>query len=220
MKRRTVLASVALVTTGCLSNPPASAPSTSATRSAPTEEPQATDGAAVSRGNGTDTATTGAEPTGSEPTGDATPEDGTRTDSSRDDGTSKDSSTDDAATDGAETDGDPVVDATLAAEDGDCASERGHAGTIAFDDASVSIDGSVATPNPCYELSFDSLASQDDGETLVVDVAADSSDDVCVQCLGSVDYEASVAFESVSPTQVVLAHVVDGDRTVVARESK
>lgn len=116
---------------------------------------------------------------------------------------------------------DPEIEGVdLEAGDGSCADATDHAATVAFDDDSIRVDGTVITPVPCYDLAVDDAGTAiDDGE-LTVSITAEREDGVCVECVGAVPYEATVDLGDALPDTVVVAHVVDGERTVVARESR
>jgi hypothetical protein len=109
-----------------------------------------------------------------------------------------------------------VVETAFAAEEGQCASQTDSSATIAFEGESVAVDGTFVTPNPCYELRLATAAYDANADVLEVVIAAQSTGETCVQCVGSIDYEATVAFEHDVPGQVVVKHRKDGKSTVVA----
>lgn len=110
-----------------------------------------------------------------------------------------------------------VSGTTLDASDGECASDLEHEARVSFSDGAVTVDGRVRTPTPCYRLAVQDASYGDDGETLTVELAATAEDGACVECVGSVPYDATVDCHTAYPGRVVVAHVVDGERTVVSR---
>lgn len=117
--------------------------------------------------------------------------------------------------------GDSTIESVdLEAGEGECASATGHEAAVTFADGTISVDGTVVTPVPCYTLAVDDAGTGVDDAELTVSIAAEREDGVCVECVGAVGYDASVDLGDADPDTVVVAHVVDGDRTVVARESR
>ena len=112
--------------------------------------------------------------------------------------------------------GPAIAETSFSAEDGRCASGPESAATIAFEGESVVVDGTFVTPNPCYELRLATAAYDANDDALEVVVAATGTGDTCIQCVGAVDYGASVGFEHELPRQVVVKHRTDGKSTVVA----
>jgi hypothetical protein len=112
--------------------------------------------------------------------------------------------------------GPAVADKSFTAEEGRCASQTESSATIAFEGESVVVDGTFITPNPCYELRLATAAYDANDDALEVVIAAKSTGETCVQCIGAIDYEASVRFEHDLPGQVVVKHRKDGQSTVVA----
>jgi hypothetical protein len=100
-----------------------------------------------------------------------------------------------------------IVDRSFAAADGACADGTDEA-TVQFADEAVRVDGQLGTPTPCYGASLDGASL--DGDTLVVAVARTAqTPDVCVQCLGTVPYDATVRFAGGLPDAVRVEH--DGE---------
>jgi len=112
--------------------------------------------------------------------------------------------------------GPAIAEQSFAAEEGRCASETESSATIAFEGESVVVDGTFITPNPCYELRLATAAYDANDDALEVVIAAKSTGETCVQCIGAIDYEASVRFDHELPGQVVVKHRKDGKSTVVA----
>ena len=111
--------------------------------------------------------------------------------------------------------GPAVAEQSFTAGEGRCASATESTATIAFDGESVVVDGTFITPNPCYELQLATATYDADDDILEVVVAAKSTGETCVQCIGGIEYEATVQFEHERPGQVVLKHRKGGKSTVV-----
>lgn len=120
--------------------------------------------------------------------------------------------------------GPDVTSSTFEWDEGQCGT--GHDATVTFADEHVTVSGRVQAPTPCYELELSGVELRDGGEfggsngTLVVTVATTGKvSDACVACVGSVPYEASVAFDHAYPETVRVVHVGEDDRrTVVETE--
>ncbi|MFT4890200.1 MAG: hypothetical protein ACI9YT_001114 [Halobacteriales archaeon] len=112
--------------------------------------------------------------------------------------------------------GPSIAERSFVTEEGHCASGTESAAAIAFEGDSVVVDGTFVTPTPCYELRLATAAYDAIDDALEVVIAATATGDTCVQCIGAVDYEASVGFEHELPGQVVVKHRKNGKSTVVA----
>lgn len=95
--------------------------------------------------------------------------------------------------------------------------------TVAFEDETVRIEGQCRTPVPCYDLALAGVELRaaeefEDGtdDTLVVRVGtADRQPGACVECVGSVPYEATVGMDHAYPSRVRVVHEsMSGPRTV------
>ena len=94
--------------------------------------------------------------------------------------------------------------------------------SVATDGERVRVTGTVRTSVPCYDLALSGVELVDAEEyggpsgTLVVTVTtAGRQDGACVECVGSVSYEATVDLEHAFPETVRVVHVgLSGERTV------
>ncbi|PSQ17799.1 hypothetical protein BRD00_06295 [Halobacteriales archaeon QS_8_69_26] len=105
----------------------------------------------------------------------------------------------------------------------DCGSRDDAA--VEFREEAVHVTGAVRTPNPCSDLTLASVTLDggeyaDDESTLALTVATDGKrKDVCVDCVGTVEYEASVEFRNDYPQRVRVVHEsMDDSRTVAEVE--
>ncbi len=105
--------------------------------------------------------------------------------------------------------------------DGECGS--GGEASVEFAGEAVNVAGTVRTPTPCHDLALESAdlrnaEEHSDGtdDVLVVTVTTDGTPDgPCTDCIGAVDYEATVPFEHQYPSNVRVVHSsMDEDRTV------
>ncbi|QSG13747.1 hypothetical protein [Halapricum desulfuricans] len=89
--------------------------------------------------------------------------------------------------------------------------------SVSFDTerTEIAVDGAIGAANPCQEAT---LAAVDDATgtgTVTVTVGTKPTGDVCVQCLGRVEYTATIGFEGTLPDRIVVEHG-EGDLETVA----
>lgn len=75
----------------------------------------------------------------------------------------------------------------------------------------VIVDGAIRTPSPCHELalepeSVESATDDSARDVLEITVAVGRQSAVCVQCLGVVEYTASIAVGDRRPDRVAVVH--------------
>jgi hypothetical protein len=101
-----------------------------------------------------------------------------------------------------------VADHSITTTRADCASgeDDGVSVTIDRDAGRVRVSGALSTPNPCHRATPSTVEYDAGSETLALDVVAVSTEDVCVECIGRVAYEATVDFGGGVPTSVVVTH--------------
>jgi len=92
--------------------------------------------------------------------------------------------------------------------DTSCMSEEATGIDVSFSETAVVVDGVAQTSTPCYEARIDS-ASVSGGELLVT-VGFDRDDGPCVECVGQLQYEATVELDT---TDGISAVTVVHDRT-------
>jgi hypothetical protein len=78
----------------------------------------------------------------------------------------------------------------------------------------VSLAGVKTASNPCQEVVLNTAVS---GAELSVDVATEPQEDSddCIQCIGSLEYEATVALSNDAVETVTVSHGEDGPTTTV-----
>ncbi|MFC6951385.1 hypothetical protein [Halorubellus litoreus] len=110
-----------------------------------------------------------------------------------------------------------VVEASLTAGDGACGNRDDEQAVAGYGEEVVSVEGTVPAPDPCHDLAIASLSYDEKTRTARVVVAATPSDDGCVQCVGAIDYEATIRYEHDFPDHVEVYHRSwDEDRRVAA----
>lgn len=112
-----------------------------------------------------------------------------------------------------------VTRTDFAARAGECDAGRGDSTSVSYAGVSIAIDGSLRVPTPCHgaELAEATYDRETDTLTVVVAVTDPPGDAACVQCVGVVDYDASVTFADDLPGRVEVVHRGAGDeRTVTA----
>ncbi len=80
--------------------------------------------------------------------------------------------------------------------------------TVETDEASqtVTITGTLATSQPCYEATLSTVEYHTDDAMLNVAVTPESTEEMCVDCLGMVEYEATIEFSGGVPETVDVSH--------------
>jgi hypothetical protein len=101
--------------------------------------------------------------------------------------------------------GPSVVDTSLSAGEGDCGNEDDENVVAGYGDEVVRVEGTFVAPDPCHELALADVAYDPKQRTARVVVEA-TSGDACVQCVGAIDYEATVTYEEDFPDRVVVVH--------------
>ena len=101
-----------------------------------------------------------------------------------------------------------VADHSITTTGANCASgEDGSVSvTIDRDAGRVRVSGALSTPTPCHRATLSAVDYDPGTETLALDVVAASTEDVCVDCVGRVEYEATVDLAGGVPTSVAVTH--------------
>ena len=73
-------------------------------------------------------------------------------------------------------------------------------------DSTVTISGVLTASNPCHEAMLNAVSYTGDSDTLRVNVGVESTDEVCVDCVGAIEYEATVEFADGLPASVTVSH--------------
>ena len=105
---------------------------------------------------------------------------------------------------------------------GECTNRETDEARIDYYDTNVGAEGTVVTPNPCYELDLATSEYDAESDTFRVVVEATEATDVdegCQECVGQLDYTLSFGFEGDMPAHVILSHRVGDEETEVARKT-
>jgi hypothetical protein len=98
-----------------------------------------------------------------------------------------------------------------------CAFHQGDEGTqtpeteyarTSTDDSklTVSFDGQLITPTPCYLPTIEDTEYDTESDRLTITLGTEKEDDVCVECVGVVEFSGTVKFENGVPSDVVVVH--------------
>jgi len=100
-----------------------------------------------------------------------------------------------------------VARATVEATDRGCLSDEDARAAVSYDGEQVRIDGTVVASAPCYELSVADATYEDETRTATVVVDATApEDEACADCVGAIEYTATVAFDRDLPDHVQVHH--------------
>ncbi len=85
----------------------------------------------------------------------------------------------------------------------DCMSERGEDvhETESFGNI-TRIQGVMQTPNPCHTINISEINQSE--ETYTMNLVAESQEEICIQCVGAVEYE--IILEGDRPEEVNILH--------------
>ncbi|MFD1644620.1 hypothetical protein [Haloarchaeobius litoreus] len=102
--------------------------------------------------------------------------------------------------------------------EGQCAEAQDHTATVSYGDEEVSVEGTFITPTPCYSVDVAESGYDDESDVFELVLEATENDvDGCVECVGQVDYEATVGFEADFPAHVSVVHRTNDGDTEVGR---
>ena len=115
--------------------------------------------------------------------------------------------------------GPDVADAAIEHADGSCGDA--DRASVRFTDERVRVSGTHRAPTPCHGLALSSaeLRSDPEEQTLVVTVETADRRGGCVECIGTIPYEATVDVEHGYPPTVRVVHTgPSGERVVAERD--
>jgi len=117
--------------------------------------------------------------------------------------------------------GPEVVDATMEQSGGSCGDA--DRASVRFADEQVRVSGTHRTPTPCHGLTLSSSGLRDPfsgDDALVVTVETADRQGGCVECVGTVPYEATVDLEHAYPSTVRVVHAGPAGERVVAERGQ
>jgi hypothetical protein len=98
-----------------------------------------------------------------------------------------------------------VVGADLVVTDSGCGGEERS--TVAFGPDAVTVTGAITAPNPCHGAALAGVAWDGEAERLTLTVATTDPDAAaCVDCVGAIEYEATVSVAGDPPPAVAVDH--------------
>jgi hypothetical protein len=111
-----------------------------------------------------------------------------------------------------------VADHAFAVTDSGCAGTDADAVSATFGADAVTVAGRISAPTPCHGAELADAAWDEGSETLTLTVATTDPDPgtACVECVGGIDYEATVAFRDGPPATVAVEHAHFDRRETVA----
>lgn len=90
--------------------------------------------------------------------------------------------------------------------------------TVSWSEDSIVVSGWITASNPCHEAVVDGVEVEDDVATVSIGIRGDE-EEVCIQCLGEINYEATIRFDDRPPAEVVVRHVGMEELDEVTRET-
>lgn len=106
------------------------------------------------------------------------------------------------------------IEATVQTVDSECASGDSDTADATFADGEVEIEGTLGAPNPCHEAVIDDVTRE--GERLSAVIGIESTDEMCIECIGRIDYRARI--DPGEPVATLVVNHVDGERHRFDRE--
>ena len=104
-------------------------------------------------------------------------------------------------------DGATTVEATdVITIDAACGDEESAA--VAVEDDVVTVDGAITAPNPCHEAVLGNVTVAGDQLSIHIDVVS-TGEEVCIECVGRIEYEATVRVRDADALGSV--HVIHAD---------
>jgi len=106
---------------------------------------------------------------------------------------------------------------TFESGEGSCAgTTTGTEATVSFGDDQLSVAGTIRAANPCHRAVLADVAEHDDAVTLTVGVESTSEGTTaCVDCVGAVDYRATMTYGVTPPSEVTVVHERRGETSTV-----
>lgn len=114
-----------------------------------------------------------------------------------------------------------VATTSVTVTDRGCATDGEPTATIDYDGERVVVDGTFVASNPCHELAIADASYSDERRTATAVLDATHPDDACQDCVGAIDYQATVAFDHDLPDRFEVRHRdADGDIERIATASR
>mgnify|MGYP000117195914 CR=1 FL=1 len=118
-----------------------------------------------------------------------------------------------------------ITETTVETTETSCSSGAGSA-VVSVGAGTVEFSGRLTAPTPCYEVVVESTDYDAKNDELVVFLGVEDTGEVCIECVGSINFEGNVSFEGKNPSDAavrydggVLASTRDGVATPTPAES-
>ena len=102
-----------------------------------------------------------------------------------------------------------IVEQTIETVSAECGSTGGDAG-VEIEGTEIVITGVLGASDPCHEAVLSDAAIDGDGLRVAIDTEPVDEEEMCVACLGAIEYEASVRVSDVDPLSTVEVNHVGG----------
>lgn len=88
-----------------------------------------------------------------------------------------------------------LLDTAFESAEGSCSSPTGDTASLEIDGTTLRINGTSPAPNPCHKCVLESATFENDSLSLVISVESTlEGEEVCIECVGEVSYEATCEF--------------------------
>jgi len=105
----------------------------------------------------------------------------------------------------------------IATQNTGCMSDGAASASVSSDSLTVTVSGAIEAPDPCHEATLVDASYDADADGLSVTVGtAEGESGVCQDCVGTVEYEATMTFEGRLPASATVAHEVGDETSTVA----
>lgn len=111
--------------------------------------------------------------------------------------------------------GPDIKSSSIELVDSGCAGKDTGTATVSTDAGTIVVDGSITAPTPCYRVGLHTVELTGEGLRVVVEHAPPEGDGACIECVGALEYEATVTVENAYPDRVIVEHADGEDTTVV-----
>lgn len=102
-----------------------------------------------------------------------------------------------------------VSETTVRTVGTDCRSDEKPGASVSFPNGeAVAFSGQLTAPNPCHEVAIESASYDPGADRLSVVLGAASGDQTCIQCVGVIRFEGTIAFTGGLPSAV---RISDGE---------
>jgi hypothetical protein len=91
--------------------------------------------------------------------------------------------------------------------------------TIEFNNGTLLVTGEIKSPDPCHEATIESITYDASADALTfVGSVAEKTSEACIQCTGSVKYEARITVSDGLTGRVIVKHRIGSETTIVAQQ--